>query len=90
MPFSITFVSRSNKDYDVTEAHNANKFVFLDFYVAAFCNLGFTICGSYTEQIWQPLNYAKSLKFSFCFRYLIGFRLGFRRAKNKLFKAQQK
>jgi len=39
------------KDYDVTEAYIANKFVFLDFYVAALCNLGFAICGSYIEQV---------------------------------------
>jgi len=29
------------KNFDVTEALIANKFVFLDFYVAALCNLGF-------------------------------------------------
>jgi len=29
--------------------------VFLDFYVAAYCNLGFTICGQYVEQVWPPL-----------------------------------
>jgi len=34
--------------------------VFLDFYVAALCNLGFTICGSYTEQVWPPLVYSNS------------------------------
>jgi len=33
------------------------QFVFLDFYVAALCNLGFTICGSYIEQVWPPLLY---------------------------------
>jgi len=32
----------------------ANKFVFLAFYVAALCNLGFTICGSYIEQVLAP------------------------------------
>jgi len=39
--YSITFASRSKKKYDVTEAQIANKFVFLDFNVAALCNLGF-------------------------------------------------
>jgi len=29
--------------------------VFLDFYVAALCNLGFKICGSSIEQVWPPL-----------------------------------
>ena len=29
--------------------------MFLDFYVAAFCNLGFAICGSCMEQVWPPL-----------------------------------
>jgi len=29
--------------------------VFLDFYVVARCSLGFTICGSYMEQVWQHL-----------------------------------
>jgi len=43
VPYSITFASRSKKNYDVTEAHIASKFVFLDFYIAALCNLGFTI-----------------------------------------------
>jgi len=43
------------KDYDVTEAWIANKFVFLDFYVAALCDVGFTICGSYMVQVWPPL-----------------------------------
>ena len=33
------------------------EFVFLEFYVAALCNLGFTICGSYIEQVWPPLAY---------------------------------
>jgi len=33
------------------------QFVFSDFYVAALCNLGFTICGSYIEQVWSPLIY---------------------------------
>jgi len=31
--------------------------VFLDFYVAAVCNLGFTICGSYIEQVRSPVLY---------------------------------
>jgi len=57
VPYSITFASRSKKNYDVTEAHIASKFVFLDFYIAALCNLGFTICGSYIEQVWPPLLY---------------------------------
>jgi len=39
--------------------------VFSGFYVAALCNLGFTICGSYTEQVWPPLLYK--------FRYLTDF-----------------
>ena len=38
-------------NYDVTEAQIINKFVFLDFHVAALCNLGFAICGSYIEQV---------------------------------------
>jgi len=29
--------------------------VFLDFYIAALCNLGFTIRGSYIEQVWPTL-----------------------------------
>ena len=32
VPYSITVVSRSKKDYDFTEAQIANKFVYLDFY----------------------------------------------------------
>jgi len=32
-----------------------------DFYVAALCNLGFTICGSYIEQVWPPLIYAMTI-----------------------------
>ena len=51
----VAFASRSEKNYDVTEAQIANKFVVLDFYVAAFCNFGFTICGSHIEQVWPPL-----------------------------------
>jgi len=31
--------------------------VLLDFYVAALYDLRFTICGSYTEQVWPPLVY---------------------------------
>jgi len=56
VPYSITFASRSKKNYDVTEARIANKFVFLHFYVAALYNLGFTICGSYIEQVWPLLH----------------------------------
>jgi len=56
---SITFVSRSKKNYNITETLIANKFVFLDFYLAALCNMGFTICGSYIEQVWSPLTYSK-------------------------------
>jgi len=55
VPYNITFASRSKKNYDVTEASIANKFVFSNFYVAALDNLGFTICGSFIEQIWPPL-----------------------------------
>ena len=33
----------------------ANTFMFSDFYVAVPCNLGFTICGSYIEQVWPSL-----------------------------------
>jgi len=29
--------------------------VFSDFYVVALCSLGFTIFGSYTEQVWRTL-----------------------------------
>ena len=54
-PYSVAFASRSENNYDVTEAQIANKFVVLDFYVAAFCNFGFTICGSHIEQVWPPL-----------------------------------
>ena len=54
---SITFASRYKKHYDVTEAQVAYKFVFLDFYDAALCKLGFTICGSYIEQVQPPLPY---------------------------------
>jgi len=32
--------------------------VFSDFYVAALCNLCFTTCGSYMEQVWPPLLYS--------------------------------
>jgi len=35
----------------------ANKFMFSYFYVVALCDLGFTLCGSYTEQLWPPLAY---------------------------------
>jgi len=33
--------------------------VYLDFYDAALCNLGFMICGSYKELVWPPLLYTK-------------------------------
>jgi len=36
--------------------------VFLDFYVAAFCNLSFTICGSHMEQVWPHLAYRMKKK----------------------------
>jgi len=52
---SITFENRSKKNDDVTEAWIANKFVVLDFYVAALRNLAFTICSSYMQQVWSPL-----------------------------------
>jgi len=58
VPHSITFASRSKKNYDVTEA--LQKFMFLDFYAAALCNLGFMICGSYIEQVWPPLQYSNA------------------------------
>jgi len=45
----------TKRSYDVTEAQITNKFEFLDFYVAALCNLGFRICGSYIGQVWPPL-----------------------------------
>jgi len=51
---SITFASCCKNNY-VTEMQIANKFLFLDFYVAGLSNLGFTICGSYIEQVWPPL-----------------------------------
>jgi len=38
----------------------SNKFEFSNFYIV-LCNLGFTICGSYIEQVWPPLVY----RFSF-------------------------
>ena len=31
--------------------------MFLDFFVAALCNLGFAICSSYKGQVWPPLLY---------------------------------
>jgi len=49
--------------------------VFSDFYVAALCNLGFTICGSYIEQVWPTLVYnlfhrkGKIFQKQFCNRY---------------------
>ena len=49
MLYSIAFASRSKKNYDVTDAQIPNKLTFLHFYVAALCNLGFTICGSCIE-----------------------------------------
>jgi len=58
VPYSITSASRSEKNYDVTEAYIANKLVFLYFYVAALYHLGFTIRGSYIEQVWPPLMYS--------------------------------
>jgi len=58
VPYSIAFASRSKKNYDVTEAYIANKFVSLDSYVAALCNLDFPLCGSYMELVWPPLLYA--------------------------------
>jgi len=57
VPYSFTFASCSKKNYVVTEALIANIFVFLDIYVAAHFNLGFTICGSNIEQVWPPLVY---------------------------------
>jgi len=35
--------------------------VFLDFYVVALCNLGFTMRGPYTEQVWPPLLYTEQV-----------------------------
>ena len=35
--------------------------MFLDFYVAALCNLGFTIRGLYLKQVWPPLLYSFSV-----------------------------
>ena len=55
VPHSITFASRSKKNYDFIEAYIADELVFLDLYVAALCNLAFTICGSYTKQVWPDL-----------------------------------
>jgi len=46
VPCSITFASCSKKNYDVTEAQIANKFVLSGFYVAGLCNLGSATCGS--------------------------------------------
>jgi len=51
----------------------ANKFVFLDFYVAALCNLGFTICGSYTEQVWPALPYIACLHGAFHCGLIVAF-----------------
>jgi len=31
--------------------------MFLDFYVAALCNLDFMICSSYTKQVWPSMAY---------------------------------
>jgi len=55
VPCSFAFARHSKKNY-VTKTWIANKIVFLD-YVAALCNLGFTKCGSYMEQVWPPLHY---------------------------------
>jgi len=41
----------------MSQKRRLKKIAFLDFYVAALCNLGFTICGSYMEQVWPPLEY---------------------------------
>jgi len=43
------------------EVKIANKFVFLDFYAAALCNLRFKRCGSYMEQVWPPLQLSVDL-----------------------------
>jgi len=61
VPYSITVASHSKKNYDVTKVTIANNFMILDFYIAALCNLGFMICGSYIEQIWQPVVKTKGL-----------------------------
>ena len=55
MVASVPLESRSKKNYGVTKIETAKKIVVLDFYVAALCNLGFTICGSHIEQVWPPL-----------------------------------
>jgi len=57
VPCSTTLASCSKKNYDVTEAQIANTFAFLDFHVAALCDLCFTICNSYIEQVWPPMLY---------------------------------
>ena len=54
VPYSITFASRCKKLL-CHRSVDCKKFVYLDFYVAAFCNLGCTICGSYMEQVWPTL-----------------------------------
>ena len=55
MPYSITFASRSKKNCHCHRSVDCKQIRFLYFYVAALCNLAFTICGSYTEQVWPPL-----------------------------------
>jgi len=39
VPYSITFASRSKKNYDLIEAQIANKSVFLDFMLLLFVTL---------------------------------------------------
>ena len=51
VPYGISFASHSKKNCDFIEAYITYKLVFLDFYVAAPCNLAFKICGSYVERV---------------------------------------
>ena len=73
VPYSVTFASGYKENYNVAEAWIANKFVFLDVYVAVLYNLNFTMRGSSTEQVWPPLAYENARKFRE--KWLIGFAL---------------
>ena len=56
VPYSITVASRYKKNY-MSQKRRLQMNVFLDFYVAVLCNVDFTICGSYMEQVWPHLVY---------------------------------
>jgi len=56
VPYSITFASRYKKLWCHRNVDCKKIRVFSLCYVAALCNLGFTIWGSYMEQVWPPWN----------------------------------